>query len=128
MKSKAKSKVAKKRVRNELGYFAPVVSGPISVSTSKAKSSDMGSSDDLVSIKVRNPLHKIVQILQEIKSHQATNFNLHFSIPLIALPVFIIAFLGVFQLGRAQVTCFPTFTSKIGTLKTITVMSPKDQP
>ncbi len=84
--------------------------------------------ESLIDIKVNNPLHKITQILESIKSHQSTSFNLKFSIPLIALPVFIVALLGVFQLGRAQVSCFPTFTSKIGTLKTIDVMSPKNSP
>jgi hypothetical protein len=121
MKSKAKSNVAKDKPRNELGFFVSTKSPVKSLDLANANSDD-----NIVDIKVKNPLHKIVQILQDIKSHQSTSFNMHFSIPLVALPIFLLALFSVFQLGRAQVSCLPTFTSKIGTLKTINVLAPKD--
>lgn len=83
------------------------------------------SSDDLLDIQVHNPLHKIIKILEDIKNHQSTTFSLHLTIPLIALPIFIAVLFGVFQMGKIQATCLPSFTSRIGVIKTIGVEVPK---
>ena len=77
----------------------------------------------LVDVKVSNPLHKISQILEQIKAHQSTTFDLKFTIPLIALPIFLLA---AFQLGRINTSCLQTFTSKTGTLHVLSVMAPVD--
>ncbi len=77
--------------------------------------------DTIVDVKVRNPFHKIMNLLQDIKSKQSTTVSMRFTIPLIALPIVLLA---AFQLGRAQTVCASRFTSQIGVLRSLTVMSP----
>ena len=79
----------------------------------------------LIDVKVNNPLHRIAEILEEIKNHQSTTFDLKFTVPLVALPIFLLV---AFQIGRVQITCAPQFSSKVGTLKLVSVMAPKSQP
>lgn len=81
--------------------------------------------ETIIDIKVQNPLRKIIHILEEIKKHQSTTFSFRFTIPLIALPIFLLI---AFQLGRAQTACSQSFTSKIGLIRNVTVDAPKDQP
>lgn len=83
------------------------------------------SKDDeaLIDIKVTNPLHKIAQILQDIKNHQSTTVSLRFTIPLIALPIIILL---AFQIGRSQTICSQGFQSKTGTIKNMYVQAPKE--
>lgn len=80
--------------------------------------------ETLVDLKITNPLHRITQILQDIKNHQSTTFSFKFTIPLIALPVFLLI---AFQLGRSQTACSEVFSSKIGTIKNIQVLAPKEK-
>lgn len=75
----------------------------------------------IIDIKVSNPLKQIVTLLKDIKRRQATTFSLKFTIPLVALPVFILA---AFQVGRYQTSCAPVFSTKSGLLKTIVVDVP----
>lgn len=79
----------------------------------------------LIDIKVSNPLKRIYDLLAEIKKHQSTTLSLKFTIPLIALPVFLFA---AFQLGRGETACIPLTTTKVGVLKNITVDVPKNPP
>lgn len=75
----------------------------------------------LVDVKVSNPLRKITQILEQIKAHQSTTVSLRFTIPLIALPIVLLA---AFQLGRIQTTCSPVFSSQSGTLQVLSLQIP----
>ncbi len=77
--------------------------------------------ETLVDVKVRNPLHKITKLLQDMRSKQSTTVSMRFTIPLIALPIVLLA---AFQLGRAQTTCATRFTSQIGIIRTIAVLTP----
>lgn len=89
----------------------------------KTKSTSTTDDDTLVDVKVHNPFARIVNLLKEIKAHQSTTVSLRFTIPLIALPIVLLA---AFQLGRAQTVCASRFTSQVGTLKMLTVMAPTD--
>lgn len=90
---------------------------------SKLVQTEKGTDDEtLVDIKITNPLHRITQILQEIKDHQATTFSFRFTIPIIALPIFLLV---AFQLGRSETRCSESFTTKAGTVKIVEVMIPQ---
>ena len=77
----------------------------------------------LIDVKVTNPLRRIVEAIGDLKKHQSTTFSLRFTIPLIALPVFLLV---AFQLGRVQTACNQAITSKVGTIKNVTVQIPKE--
>ena len=81
------------------------------------------SEDDstLIDIKVTNPLKRIYTLLQDIKKHQSTTFSLRFTIPLIALPIFLFV---AFQLGRGSYVCSQNFTSKKGIIKNLQIDAP----
>ncbi|MCL4352993.1 hypothetical protein M1615_00810 [Patescibacteria group bacterium] len=86
------------------------------------KTSDSSDDTTLVDVKITNPLHRITQILEQIKNRQGIPVSLHFTIPLLALPLVLFT---VFQLGRAQTDCTPYFTSHVGILKSFKVLVPK---
>lgn len=121
--------------RDEKGRFLPKYPQTIS-NTSETEGSvkgvekllsikeDKQDDETLIDVKIANPLHRITEILQDIKNKQATTVSLRFTIPLIALPI---AFLAVFQLGRIQNNCVITSVTEQGSLKTISVMVPKNK-
>jgi len=83
-------------------------------------------SDDsaLIDVKLNNPFHKISLLLQDIKKHQGTTFDFKFTIPILALPIVLLA---AFQLGKINTSCLETFTAKTGTVHILSVMAPKDE-
>jgi len=108
-----------KHPHGEHGRFVSkgaTVSGLLSTATSD------DDDETLVNVKVNNPLHKITQLLQQIKEHQSTTVSMRFTIPLIALPIVLLA---AFQLGRVQTTCSPVFSSQVGQLLIISLEIPK---
>lgn len=129
--SRKRAKIARERIRDEHGHFiktnqTPTVSSKAEgagVTIDKFIHMDKNATDDetMLDVKVSNPLHRITQLLQDIKNKQSTTVSMKFTIPLIALPI--VLFL-VFQLGRAQTACSPIFTTKTGTLKILTVQVP----
>lgn len=100
------------------------VSGPLeAVSHLLSVEKGEGSADEtLVDVKVHNPFTRVLKMLQEIKNHQSTTVSMRFTIPLIALPIVLLA---AFQLGRAQAVCASRFTSQTGTLRIVSVLAPK---
>ncbi|MDP2692836.1 MAG: hypothetical protein Q8O88_04325 [bacterium] len=107
-----------KHPQDEYGHFIrkdPQVSGLLHTATTN-------DDETLIDVKVNNPLHKITQLLQQIKSHQSTTVSMRFTIPLIALPIVLLA---AFQLGRVQTTCSPVFTSQVGNLQILSLQVPK---
>jgi len=80
--------------------------------------------ENLIDIKVNNPFKRIIELLKDIRRKQSTTFSLKFTIPLIALPVFL---LTAFQIGRFQTGCTPTIVTKIGTVKNITIDVPNEK-
>lgn len=89
--------------------------------TAKEKADD---AETMISVKVKNPLSKIIKLIEDIKNHQSTTVSLRFTIPLIALPVVLLA---AFQLGRAQTVCATRFTTQTGILKLLTVNAPAQE-
>lgn len=70
-----------------------------------AKSTGKDSLDEpLISVTVQNPLKKLLHWLDQVRRKQTTTFNFKISIPLIALPIFIVvigsAFTAFFNLGK----------------------------
>jgi len=102
------------RVRDEFGRYINV------------DSTNQNQDEELVDIKVHNPLKRIYQLLTDIKKHQETTFAFKFTIPLIALPVAIAILLGVggFQLGRLNPVCQTSFTTYFGRLYSLRVVKP----
>ncbi len=127
--TQARKEKAAKQQRDERGYFIskePQIkiksktTGAGNLISKLFKAEETQDDEALVNVKVHNPLVKIVRILEEIKSKQATTFSMKFTIPLLALPIF---FFLAFQLGRADVTCQKYHTSIIGQIKNIVVVS-----
>jgi hypothetical protein len=90
------------------------------ISVEREKSKDK-TSDTIVDVKVHNPFVRIMKMLKDIKQHQATTVSMRFTIPLLALPIVLLA---AFQLGKAQTVCASRFTSQIGTFRILSVMAP----
>lgn len=90
-----------------------------------AHTQETSNEETILDIKVHNPLKRIAKLLEQIKNHQTTTVSLRFTIPLIALPIVILA---AFQLGRAQTICSQTFATQQGTLQRVSVRVPKDRP
>ncbi|MDA1316908.1 MAG: hypothetical protein O3B87_02680 [bacterium] len=99
--AKKRREYSKKQVRDEDGHFIPFkditteskVQTPFPHTETKKSTYD----DPLVSIKVNNPFVKILKWLDYIRKHQTTTFNFKMNIPLIALPVFLMVMMGIFQ-------------------------------
>lgn len=81
--------------------------------------------DDLLDIRVHNPLRRVIELLKDLKRHQNTTVSLRFTIPLIALPVVLLA---AFQLGRVETACVPAFTTLVGNLDIVRIKAPKNPP
>jgi len=116
------------RPRDHFGRFINTEKkskGAGNIISSLIKTHESKDDETLIDVKITNPLHRIAQILQDIKTHQSTKISLSFTIPLIALPVFLLA---AFQLGKVQNLCTPVFSSHVGTLRNINVFGPKDNP
>ena len=100
-----------------------VVSGPVSSISKFFSTGETEDSEALIDIKVTNPLKRIYKLIEDIKKHQSTTFSLKFTIPLIALPIFLFA---GFQLGRGQTLCQQITTSKTGIVTNLTVDIPQE--
>ncbi len=98
--------------------------GSLEILSSLIKAKETEDDSTLIDIKVTNPLKRIYELLQDIKKHQSTTFSLRFTIPLIALPIFLFA---AFQLGRGSYVCTQDFTSKKGVIKLTKVDIPTRQ-
>ena len=98
--------------------------GSLEILSSLIKAKETEDDSTLIDIKVTNPLKRIYKLLQDIKKHQSTTFSLRFTIPLIALPIFLFV---AFQMGRGSYVCTQDFTSKKGVIKLTTVDIPARQ-
>ncbi len=77
--------------------------------------------DDVLDVHIGNPLHKIVELLQEIKKQKAFSFTLKGSLG-IAGVVLAFSFLGV--LGAGNVLCSKGVQTQIGTLQILNIIEP----
>lgn len=108
--SPMKAAIAVKRVRDANGHF--IKSDLINVAENKTADDEA-----LVDVKITNPLRKITAILRQIKNKQSTVVDFKFTIPLVALPLFMLL---AFSLGKAGgVACGGNTQTKIGLLYTL---------
>lgn len=109
--SPAKSAVAATRIRGEHGHFikkTPNSPNLLNVSENKTQNDET-----LIDVKVTNPLRRISAILEQIKRKQATVIDFKFTIPLVALPLFMLL---AFSLGKTGATCGGNTQTKLGLL------------
>lgn len=105
--SPVKAAIAVKRVRDANGHF--IKSSLVNMQENKS-----ANDETLVDVKVTNPLRRITQILEQIRRRQSTVVDFKFTIPLVALPLFMLL---AFSLGKAGgVTCGGNTQTKIGLL------------
>lgn len=109
-----------KHPQGEHGHFT--TKDPVAVGGLLHTVTEDSNDDTLVDVHVNNPLHRITKLLQDIKAHQSTTVSLRFTIPLIALPIVLLA---AFQLGRFQTSCSPVFASQLGTVRILSLEMPK---
>ena len=100
-------------------------SGSLNVLSKFIKAKETDDPETLIDIKITNPLKRLYELISEIKKHQSTTFSLKFTIPLIALPIFLFV---AFRLGMGQSVCKQTFASKTGTLKLLSADVPQKDP
>ncbi len=101
-----------------LPTIPPKLPAPRDTRGTRDTSASSGSLDEPLVV-INNPFHKLLHWLDDIRKKQTTTFDLKISVPLIALPIFLIvlggAFQYVFTLGKqsekAQITTMPTPTS-----------------
>lgn len=97
----------------------------VSQNTSVSKTDD---EDTLLDVHVGNPLHKIIELLKDIKKQKAFSFNIKGTLG-IAGVVVVIAGAGVF--GGLQSLCNKGIQSQIGTIRILTINEdtvPVDRP
>ncbi|MDP3941780.1 MAG: hypothetical protein Q8Q49_05750 [bacterium] len=108
--SPAKAAVATHRPRDKNGHF--IKSSLLNI-TENTSAND----ETLVDVKVTNPLRRIAAILQQIKNKQSTVVDFKFTIPLVALPLFMLL---AFSLGKSGgVTCGGNTQTRIGLFYTL---------
>jgi len=93
---------AQKLGRDEFGHFLKV-----------------GKEDDdktLVDVKVNNPLHKIVELLQEIKNQKAFSFSIKGSVGIIGVGAVLVV-TGIF--GGNKILCDKGVQTKIGQVRVL---------
>lgn len=110
-----KSQVAQSKTRDTFGKFIKI----------NQQSED---NENLVDIKVHNPLKKLYQFLDSIKKRSVTTISFKVSIPLLVLPLVVAAIFGYsgFKLGRVfSPICQSFSTSKTGVLYLHNVTEPE---
>lgn len=110
--SPVKAVIAAKRPRDANGHF--IKNDILSVDENNDPDDET-----LINLKVSNPLHRIIMILKDIKRRQATTIDLKFTIPLIALPVFMIIAFSLGKNSSVLAACGGNIQTKIGLLYTL---------
>lgn len=110
--SPVKAIIAAKRPRDANGHF--IKNNILSVD----EESDPND-ETLINLKVTNPLRRIIMILKDIKRRQATTIDLKFTIPLIALPVFMLIAFSLGKNSSVLAACGGNVQTKIGLLYTL---------
>lgn len=119
--STARRQRATKQLRDKNGHFIPIkasLTGSGKVLSDLIKTEKDPDPFNLLTIRAGDTWIKIVDILKQIRDKQSTKVNLSFTVPLIVLPVVILA---AFSLGKWQSGCSDYFASQVGTLQNITV-------
>lgn len=74
--------------------------------------------ETLIDVKVNNPLHKIVELLQDLKKQKAFSFTLKGSVGIVGVSVIVLG-TGVF--GGSRILCNKGTQTKIGVIRTLSV-------
>lgn len=120
VKDKLRSEVTGSKPRDEKGHFINVPD----VKTGKnplekfilSHTGNYKDQDDILDIRIGNPLGRIVKLLEEIKNQKAFSFTLKGSLG-IAGVILIISVFGIF--GGSQIICDKGNQSLIGTVKVL---------
>ena len=115
------TKYQPRRSKDKLIKSVEEAKGSLEILSSLISAKETEDDATLIDIKVTNPLKRIYELLQDIKKHQSTTFSLRFTIPLIALPIFLLV---AFHLGRGSYVCTQEFTSKKGIIKIVNIDVP----
>ena len=119
-KDKLKSEVASSRPRGEKGEFLsiPKIKSSDSPLTQflKSHTGNYKDQEDLLDIRIGNPLRRVIELLEEIKSQKAFSFTLKGSLG-IAGVVLLFSFFGL--LGGSEVLCNKGVQTHIGTIKVL---------
>lgn len=119
MEEPNKSQVAQTKPRDAQGHFLKA-SNFLSSLVAKTATIKKGTDEDtLLNIRVSNPLHKIVELLQDIKKQKAFTFSVKGSIGLVGVVV-ILTTAGIF--GSNKILCDKGNQSVVGTLKELTAV------
>lgn len=124
-KSELKSVVAEHKPRDEEGHFVHTA-GPEPVEGSKNPINKFfsenvhysKSKDDLLDVHVGNPLHKVIQLLQDIKNQKAFSFTLKGSLGIAGVALALGLF-GIF--GAGNLLCDKGVQKEIGIIKVLNV-------
>lgn len=125
-KSGLKSEIAELKPRDEKGHFIRVEKpqnpkgpqNPISRFFSKHTRYSKNQ-DDLLDIRVGNPLRRIVHLLEDIKKQRAFSFTLKGSLGIMGVFLALSVF-GIF--GGGQILCDRGNRTEIGVIKTLSVL------
>lgn len=124
-KSELKSVVAEHKPRDEEGHFVHTA-GPEPVEGSKNPINKFfsenvrysKSKDNLLDVHVGNPLHKVIQLLQDIKNQKAFSFTLKGSLGIAGVALALGLF-GIF--GAGNLLCDKGVQKEIGIIKVLNV-------
>ncbi|HBB76524.1 MAG: hypothetical protein A2186_00760 [Candidatus Levybacteria bacterium RIFOXYA1_FULL_41_10] len=126
VKSEIKSTIAESKPRDSEGHFVHVEKPGSPPKPQGALDKFFGdnvryhkSQDDLLDVRVGNPLRKIVELLEDIKRQKAFSFTLKGSLGIAGVALALGVF-GVF--GGGKILCEKGVQSYIGTVKTLNVM------
>jgi len=111
-------------MRDAKGHFAKSSPTAKFLNGLVSSSSNVSNDQTLVDIHVNNPLHKIVELLQDIKTQKAFSFTLKGSVGLAGIAV-AFAVVGVF--GSNKILCDKGVQSVAGTVRILQVGEPSSQ-
>lgn len=119
MADKLKSEASASRPRDEKGHFVSIPKLDPNNPINKFLMSHTGNykdEEDLLDIRIGNPLRRVIQLLEEIKSQKAFSFTLKGSLG-IAGVILIFSVFGIF--GGGQVICEKGVQTHVGTIKVL---------
>ncbi len=119
-KDKLKGEVASSRPRDEKGHFIKVpglsnLHDPLSTFLA-SHTGNYKDQEDLLDIRIGNPLRRVIELLEEIKNQKAFSFTLKGSLG-IAGVILVLSVFGLF--GGNRVICDKGVQTHIGTIKVL---------
>ncbi len=117
---KLKSEVSKSRPRDEKGHFTSLPNlSNLKSPLDKFLASHTGNyknEDDLLEVRIGNPLRRVIELLEEIKKQKAFSFTLKGSLGITGV-ILAISLFGIF--GGGKIICDKGIQSQTGTIKVL---------